>query len=188
MQHCQTVSPECQSCESDRLEQHQKTTSKDSASVAPSFSAWALLPLLFQPLGLEKPHLLVKAVMHCCTGPLQVRLAKMPQSLGKRKRKKINYREEHGIREAAARLDSDSDPDVGAEGGYSDSVSHAWFLCTEFTVRPKIAAGHICQRLSWNGAARLAIRRMTSSSMVPTLSSECPAASPGSTEGHCAGG
>ena len=60
-------------------------------------------------------------------------MAKMPQSLGKRKRKKINYREEHGIREAAARLDSDSDPDVGAEGGYSDSVSHAWLLCTYFT-------------------------------------------------------
>ncbi len=77
--------------------------------------------------------MLANAVMHCCTGPMQVRLAKMPQSLGKRKRKKINYREEHGIREAAARLDSDSDPDVGAEGGYSDSVSRAWLLCTYFT-------------------------------------------------------
>ena len=55
-------------------------------------------------------------------------MAKMPQSLGKRKRKKINYREEHGIREAAARLDSESDLDVGAEGGSSDSVSHAWHL------------------------------------------------------------
>ena len=86
-----------------------------------------------QAFSPHKPQLLVKTSLYCCAGPLQVRLAKMPQSLGKRKRKKINYREEHGIREAAARLDSDSDPDVGAEGGYSDSVSHAQSLCTDST-------------------------------------------------------